>query len=88
MKEIRVTAHFETMEQVKLATARMRKKCPNDYDETHTSGKKVSFINTMHSMPKSITVGRTRALLEESSANVLHHLSDCKGLIYSMVVNN
>jgi hypothetical protein len=88
MKEIRVTAHFGTRQEVLDACKSLLKKCPNDYNEIRSIGKKVSFINTMHSMPKSITVGRTRLLLEESSANVLHHLSDCKGLIYSMVVNN
>lgn len=90
MKEIRVTAHFGTREQVKLATARLRKKCPNDYEMVHSSGssKKVSFINTMHSMPNSFTVGKVRSSLEESSANILHHLSDCKGLMYSIVVNS
>lgn len=84
MESIRVTAHFLEKEQVKKAVSRLKKKCPNDYDEMHSIGKKVSFTTTLCQIsPLKIT----RVLLEESSANVLHHLNDCKGLVFCTVVN-
>jgi hypothetical protein len=87
MKEIRVTAHFGTRQEVLDACKSLLKKCPNDYNEIRSIGKKVSFITTLSTLPP-FTVGRTRLLLEESSHNVLHHLNDCKGLLYSIVVNS
>lgn len=86
MKEIRVTAHFANHDEVLKAKSRLNKKCPNYYDEIRMANKKISFTTHWNKIPNS-TIGNIRSLLEGSSYNVLHHLNDCKGLIYSVVVN-
>ena len=86
MEAIRVTAHFTQKKQILIAVTKLKKKCPNDWDEMHSIGKKVSFTTTLCTLPH-LSVGRTRSLLEESSANVLHHLNDCEGLVFCTVVN-
>ena len=89
MKEIRVIAFFRNRKEVSLAIARLKKKCPNDYDFIHTNRvqKKIIITTNLSRLPR-FPIRRTRSLLEESSANVLHHLNDCKGLNHCNVINN
>jgi len=88
MNYTRITAHFNTVENAKMAHRFLLKQYPHgNFTNIYAKNKKVSIENDKSEKLKGMSKSQIDVLMTSSRHDVLRWLDKCKGLSYIVLVS-